>query len=87
MKLTQTNPMLALVNEYLIDSPAPINLSYFWGFGYLLGYNPLLGVEWETALRVLYAFRNADPGVNYPPSHLEIFLVLREICMGPFEMS
>ena len=41
VKLT-VNPstrILALVNEYLIDSPAPINLTYFWGFGSLLGLN------------------------------------------------
>jgi len=39
LKLSYANPILALVNEYLIDSPAPINLSYFWGFGSLLGLN------------------------------------------------
>lgn len=39
MKLTHTNPILSLVNEYLIDSPAPRNLNYFWNFGSLLGLN------------------------------------------------
>jgi len=39
MKLTKRNPILALVNDFVIDSPAPTNLTYFWGFGSLLGLN------------------------------------------------
>jgi len=27
------------VNDYVIDSPAPTNLTYFWNFGSLLGLN------------------------------------------------
>jgi len=37
MKLVKRHPLLALVNSYLIDSPAPSNLSYLWNFGSLLG--------------------------------------------------
>jgi ubiquinol-cytochrome c reductase cytochrome b subunit len=29
--------LIALINSYLIDSPAPSNLSYLWNFGSLLG--------------------------------------------------
>jgi ubiquinol-cytochrome c reductase cytochrome b subunit len=54
MKLTQTNPILALVNEYLIDSPAPINLSYFWGFGSLLGLNLMVLVISGVTLAMHY---------------------------------
>jgi ubiquinol-cytochrome c reductase cytochrome b subunit len=32
------NPMLLIVNEYIIDSPAPRNLNYNWNFGSLLGF-------------------------------------------------
>ena len=39
MKLTHTNPYLALANEYAIDSPAPANINYFWNFGSLLSIN------------------------------------------------
>lgn len=39
MKITVTNPYLSLVNQYLIDSPAPANINYFWNFGSLLGLN------------------------------------------------
>lgn len=37
MKLIKRHPLLALANSYLIDSPAPSNLSYLWNFGSLLG--------------------------------------------------
>jgi hypothetical protein len=37
MKLVKRHPLLALANSYLIDSPAPSNLSYLWNFGSLLG--------------------------------------------------
>ena len=36
-KITYINPLLLLVNDYFIDSPCPINISYLWGFGSLLG--------------------------------------------------
>jgi len=42
MKITKRNPILALVNEFIIDSPAPTNLTYFWNFGSLLGVNLIL---------------------------------------------
>jgi hypothetical protein len=31
------NSVIGIVNEYLIDSPAPRNLNYMWNFGSLLG--------------------------------------------------
>ena len=37
MRLLKTNPLLRLVNSYLIDSPVPANISYLWNFGSLLG--------------------------------------------------
>src|SRR4051812_29020990 len=27
-----------ILGDYLVDSPSPINLSYFWSFGSLLGF-------------------------------------------------
>lgn len=35
MKLTKSNVYLSIVNDYLIDSPAPSNINYFWNFGSL----------------------------------------------------
>ena len=37
MRLLKSNPLLRLVNSYLVDSPQPANLSYMWNFGSLLG--------------------------------------------------
>lgn len=42
MKVTKSNPYLSQVNEYLIDSPAPVNINYFYNFGSLLGLNQVL---------------------------------------------
>ena len=36
MRIIKINPLLKLVNSYLIDSPQPSNLSYGWNFGSLL---------------------------------------------------
>jgi len=37
MRLLKTHPILSIVNNMLVDLPAPSNLSYMWGFGSLLG--------------------------------------------------
>lgn len=36
MRLLKNNVIIRLINSYLIDSPQPINISYFWNFGSLL---------------------------------------------------
>jgi ubiquinol-cytochrome c reductase cytochrome b subunit len=36
MRILKTNPILKLLNSYLIDSPQPSNLNYLWNFGSLL---------------------------------------------------
>ena len=37
MRILKTQPILSLVNSYIIDSPSPSNISYLWNFGSLLG--------------------------------------------------
>jgi len=37
MKILKNHPILSIVNGMLIDLPVPANISYFWGFGSLLG--------------------------------------------------
>ncbi len=37
MRLLKQHPILSIVNNMLVDLPAPANLSYMWGFGSLLG--------------------------------------------------
>ncbi|NP_696989.1 apocytochrome b (mitochondrion) [Monosiga brevicollis] len=37
MRVLKTHPFISIVNNMLIQLPAPSNLSYMWGFGSLLG--------------------------------------------------
>ena len=37
MRVLKSNPILSLLNSYMIDSPQPANISYMWNFGSLLG--------------------------------------------------
>lgn len=54
MKITVTNPYLSLVNEYLIDSPAPANINYLWNFGSLLGLNLIIVIISGITLAMHY---------------------------------
>ena len=36
MRILKSNPILGLLNSYMIDSPQPANISYMWNFGSLL---------------------------------------------------
>ena len=37
MRTLKSQVLLRLVNSYMVDSPQPANISYFWNFGSLLG--------------------------------------------------
>jgi ubiquinol-cytochrome c reductase cytochrome b subunit len=37
MRILKSNPLLSILNSYLIDAPTPANISYLWNFGSLLG--------------------------------------------------
>ena len=37
MRLLKSNPLLRMLNSYLVDNPEPSNLSYNWNYGSLLG--------------------------------------------------
>jgi len=37
MRLLKKHPLLSIVNGMVVDLPAPSNISYWWGFGSLLG--------------------------------------------------
>lgn len=54
MKVFRTNPYLSLFNEYLVDSPAPININYFYGFGSLLGLNLVVLIITGVSLAMHY---------------------------------
>lgn len=37
MRILKSNPVLTLLNSYLVDSPQPTTINYLWNFGSLLG--------------------------------------------------
>ena len=55
MKLLKSHPLLGIVNSYIIDSPAPSNLSYVWNFGSLLGVCLVLQIITGVTLAMHYA--------------------------------
>jgi hypothetical protein len=48
MRLLKSNPLLALYNSYVVDSPQPANISYAWNFGSLLAL--CLGIQIVTGI-------------------------------------
>src|ERR1044071_4629214 len=48
MRVFKTQPHLNLINDYLIDSASPSNLSYLWNYGSLLGL--CLGIQIITGV-------------------------------------
>jgi hypothetical protein len=61
MRLLKQNPILRLVNSYLVDSPQPTNISYLWNFGSLLalclGFQIVTGVFLVMKLRIKLKFK------------------------------
>lgn len=54
MKITKRDPILSLANNFLIDSPAPININYAYNFGSLLGLNQVLMIITGQSLAMHY---------------------------------
>ena len=48
MRILKQNPILRLVNSYIVDSPQPTNISYLWNFGSLLAL--CLGLQIVTGI-------------------------------------
>ena len=48
MRILKSNPLLRILNSYLIDAPTPANISYLWNFGSLLGL--CLGIQIVTGV-------------------------------------
>lgn len=63
MRLLKSNPLLRLVNSYLVDSPQPANLSYMWNFGSLLGLCLILQILSGVFLAMHYV-PNVDLAFN-----------------------
>jgi hypothetical protein len=71
MRVLKQNPVLRLVNSYLVDSPQPINISYLWNFGSLLalclGFQIVTGVflvmHYTLILENIYYFLTFINGI------------------------
>jgi ubiquinol-cytochrome c reductase cytochrome b subunit len=62
MRILKSNPILRMLNNYLIDSPQPSNLSYLWNFGSLLAFCLVIQIITGVTL-----------AMHYNPSILEAF--------------
>jgi hypothetical protein len=54
LKLLKTHPFLSVVNSYVIDSPAPSNISYLWNYGSLLGFVLIIQIVTGVTLAMHY---------------------------------
>ena len=62
MRILKRDPLLKMVNSYVIDSPQPSNLSYLWNFGSLLAFCLIIQIVTGVTL-----------GMHYTPNILEAF--------------
>jgi ubiquinol-cytochrome c reductase cytochrome b subunit len=58
-------PLISVINDHIVDYPTPINLSYFWGFGSLVGvclamyYTPHVDLAFNSSEHIM---RNVNNG-------------------------
>ena len=62
MRILKSQPLLNIVNSYVVDSPQPSNISYWWNFGSLLG----------TCL-IIQIITGVTLGMHYNANVLEAF--------------
>ena len=55
MRILKTNPILTILNSYLVDSPQPSTISYLWNFGSLLGLSLVAQIVTGILLAMHYA--------------------------------
>jgi len=54
MRLLKSHPILRLANNFLVDSPQPLNLSYMWNFGSLLAFCLIIQIVTGVTLAMHY---------------------------------
>ena len=68
MRILKSNPLLRLVNSYLIDASEPSNISYLWNFGSLLAMCLIIQIVTGVTL-----------AMHYSPNVLEAFNSIEHI--------
>jgi len=75
MRLLKQNPILRLVNSYIVDSPQPSNISYLWNFGSLLAL--CLGLQIVTGIFLVMHY---IPNINFAFDSVEH--IMRDVNYG-----
>jgi ubiquinol-cytochrome c reductase cytochrome b subunit len=75
MRILKQNPILRLVNSYVIDSPQPTNISYLWNFGSLLAL--CLGLQIVTGI---FLAMHYTPHVDFAFNSVEH--IMRDVDYG-----
>ena len=60
MRIFKSHPLLQLANGYVVDSPQPSNISYWWNFGSLLGTCLIIQIITGVTLAMHYNASVAD---------------------------
>jgi Cytochrome b/b6/petB/LAGLIDADG endonuclease len=55
MRILKSNPILTILNSYLVDNPEPSTISYLWNFGSLLGLSLVAQIITGILLAMHYA--------------------------------
>jgi cytochrome b/b6/petB-like protein len=63
MRILKTNPVLTILNSYLVDNPQPSTISYLWNFGSLLGLSLVVQIITGILLAMHYT-GTAELGFN-----------------------
>jgi quinol-cytochrome oxidoreductase complex cytochrome b subunit len=75
MRILKSHPVLSIVNMFLIDSPLPSNINYFWNFGSLLGLCLVTQVVTGIALAMHY-----NPSVDL--AFISVEHIMRDVNYG-----
>lgn len=75
MRFIKYNPIIGLSNHFVIDAPEPINISYLWNFGSLLGICLIIQIITGILLGMHY-----QPSYNYAFNSVES--IMRDVYYG-----
>src|SRR5882762_9378422 len=78
MRLLKRNVLFRLINSYIVDSPQPANISYFWNFGSLLGTCLILQILTGVFLAMHY-----QPHVDFAFNSVEHINFLLNVLIKP----
>ena len=68
MRILKTNPILTILNSYLVDSPQPSTISYLWNFGSLLGLS--LVAQIVTGILLAMHYQGSAEGAFHSVEHI-----------------